>query len=53
MSNITITGLGSGIDTDNEEFAYDVGPAGGGASMEELAMHPIDQNAETIDFDDR
>jgi hypothetical protein len=37
---------------DSDEVAYDAGPAGGGASMEELAIHPVDDDVDTDELDD-
>jgi hypothetical protein len=43
---------GGAVDVESDEVAYDAGPAGGGASMEELAMHPIEEGAESSELDD-
>ncbi|GAA1816161.1 hypothetical protein GCM10009682_41360 [Luedemannella flava] len=43
---------GSGTDAEPEDFAYDAGPAGGGASMEELAMHQVPDSVAVDELDE-
>ncbi|GAA1775049.1 DUF5709 domain-containing protein [Luedemannella helvata] len=40
---------GGTADVDPEEFAFDAGPAGGGPTMEELAIHPVAEPSGEVD----